>query len=192
MKRPVRVAVLHDHPAVLRRLEAMIAAEADLDVVGLAASEGQLWPLLVRKRPDVVLLDLHHRGRDGVALCFEIKRWPGSPAIAVFTGPIDEELVVAAALAGAGAVVEKSSSAAVVLATIRDLARSPRTLLDVSPSTLRAIGDRLDVDDDPVLAMRVAGAHPISIARALELAPSAVTGRIETMIAQLERLREAS
>jgi hypothetical protein len=39
--------------------------------------------------------------------------------------------------------------------------------------------------------MRLGGDHPATIARALELAPSAVSARIENMIARLESGRAA-
>jgi DNA-binding NarL/FixJ family response regulator len=192
VSRPVRIALLDDHPAVLEGLEATIAAEPDLEVVGTAASEGQLWPLVLRERPDVVVLDLHHRGRDGLALCFEITRWPHAPAIGLYTALVDNALVVAAALAGAGAVISKSTDAATLLETIRELARSPRALPNISLRTRRELAARLDPSDRAIVAMRLAGDHPAKIAHTLGLSPSKVTVRIANMIARLEQVREAA
>jgi DNA-binding NarL/FixJ family response regulator len=63
----LRVAVLDDHPAVLAGVRAIVASAPDLEHVGDAASEEELWPLLLATRPDVLLADLHHPGRDGLA-----------------------------------------------------------------------------------------------------------------------------
>jgi DNA-binding NarL/FixJ family response regulator len=192
VSRPVRIALLDDNTAALEGLEATIAAEPDLEVVGTAASEGQLWPLVVRQRPDVVVLDLHHRGRDGLALSFEITRWPYPPAIGLHTASVDDALVVAAALAGVGAVISKSTDADTLLETIRELARSPRALPHISPRTRRELAARLDPSDRAIVAMRLAGAHPAEIAHTLGLSPSKVTVRIANMIARLEQVREAA
>lgn len=192
MRRQVRIALLDDHPAILERLEATIAAEPDLEVVGTARSEGQLWPVLLRQRPDVVVLDLHHRGRDGVALCFDIKRWPHAPAILIHAAFTDEALAVAAALAGAGAVIDKSSPAAVLLGAIRELARFPLALPQISPQTRDRIAAHRAESDQPIVALRLSGAHPAKIARSLGLRLSVVNARINQMIDELEQGRRAA
>lgn len=186
-----RVALLDDHPAVLDELVKLVTADPELSLVGTAVSEGQLWRLIVRQHPDVVVLDLHHRGRDGIGLCFDIKRWPYAPAVAIYAGHVDDAIVIAAALAGAGAVIGKSSGAAAVLEAIRELARYPRALVQIPAPFGREMAARLDPVDHRILAMRLAGDHPVKIARALELPPSAVSARIENMIARLEARRAA-
>jgi DNA-binding NarL/FixJ family response regulator len=72
----IRVAVLDDHPAVRAGVQAILAPEPDLISVGSAANEEQVWPLLRRTRPDVIVLGFHHPGRDGLALCLDIKPGP--------------------------------------------------------------------------------------------------------------------
>ncbi len=62
----IRVAVLDDHPAVRSGLQAILAPEPDLLLVGSAANDEQVWPLLRDTRPDVIVLDVHHPGRDGL------------------------------------------------------------------------------------------------------------------------------
>jgi chemotaxis response regulator CheB len=102
MSPPIRIALLDDHTAVRAGLRAIIASEPDLELVGAAASEAELWPLLRTTHPDLVLLDLHHPGRDGLSLALQIKRPPDAPAVVLYSAFIDDVLVVAAALAGAG------------------------------------------------------------------------------------------
>jgi DNA-binding NarL/FixJ family response regulator len=192
MKRQVRVALLDDHPEILERLDRIIGAQVDLEVVGTARSEGQLWPVMLRNRPDVVVLDEHHRGRNGVALCFDIKRWPHAPAIIIHAAFTDEALAVAAALAGAGAVVSKSSRAPLLIETIRELARSPLSVVRISSETRDRVTSHLDESDQAILALRLTGEHPARIAHELGLRLSEVNARIETMIAGLKAMREAA
>ena len=100
----IRVAFLDDHPAVRAGLQAILATEPDLRLVGSAAGEHELWPLLARTHPAVVILDLHHPGRDGLALCLQIKRQPAAPAVLLYSANTPAGLLVAAAVAGADAV----------------------------------------------------------------------------------------
>jgi DNA-binding NarL/FixJ family response regulator len=101
----IRVAFLDDHPAVRAGLQAILATEPDLRLVGSAAGEHELWPLLERTHPAVVILDLHHPGRDGLALCLQIKRQPDAPAVLLCSAYSPAALVVAAAVAGADAIL---------------------------------------------------------------------------------------
>ncbi len=81
----IRVALLDDHPAVRAGLQAILANEHDLQLVGFAADEHALWPVLEGTRPAIIVLDLHHPGRDGLALCLQIKRQPDSPAVLLYS-----------------------------------------------------------------------------------------------------------
>jgi DNA-binding NarL/FixJ family response regulator len=115
----IRVALLDDHPGVRAGRQAILATEPDLQVVGSAADEHALWPLLERARPAIVVLDLHHPGRDGLALCLQIKRQPDPPAVVLYSAYTSAALVVAAAVAGADAIVSKSSALTTLLEAIR-------------------------------------------------------------------------
>jgi chemotaxis response regulator CheB len=80
----IRVAVLDDHPAVRSGLQAILAPEPDLIPVGFAANEEQVWSLLHHTRPDVIVLDVHHPGRDGLALSLDVKRRLHAPAVVLY------------------------------------------------------------------------------------------------------------
>jgi DNA-binding NarL/FixJ family response regulator len=191
MSPPIRIALLDDHTAVRAGLRAIIASEPDLELVGAAASEAELWPLLRTTHPDLVLLDLHHPGRDGLSLALQIKRPPDAPAVVLYSAFIDDVLVVAAALAGAGAVVSKSSSTASLLEAIRALARNPCSLPQISLRMRREAAARLDPADRPILAMRLAGDQPAEIGHTLRLPPRAIGARIAAIIARLEPIGSA-
>jgi DNA-binding NarL/FixJ family response regulator len=181
----IRVALLDDHPAVRAGVEAMLAPEPDLLSVGSAADEEELWPLLRRARPSVVVLDVHHPGRDGLALCLEVKRSLNAPAVVLYSASTPRGLCVAATLAGADAVVAKSSPARALLEAIRDVAREPRRLPSI-PRQLRVeAAARLDPADHAILAMGLAGESPADIGVTLGRSARSIAERIAAIVATL-------
>ena len=69
----IRVAMVDDHPALRAGPKTVLDAEPGLVVAGVATNREQLWPMLRRTAPDVVLLDYHLRDGDGLVLCRQIK-----------------------------------------------------------------------------------------------------------------------
>jgi DNA-binding NarL/FixJ family response regulator len=187
----IRVAFLDDHPAVRAGLQAILATEPDLKAVGFASGEEELWPLLQRTHPDVIILDGHHSGLDGLHLCVQIKRWLTAPAVVLYSAAINTGVLVAAAVAGAGAVVSKSSSNAALLEAIRAVARSRLTLPEVSPRMKAEAAARLDPADHAILAMRLADVHPVQIATTLGVSEAAIANRTDAIVATLARSRSA-
>jgi DNA-binding NarL/FixJ family response regulator len=181
----IRVAVLDDHPAVRAGLEAILAAEPDLIPVGSAADEEGLWPLLRRTQPDVVVLDVHHPGRDGLALCLDIKRRLHAPAVVLYAATTPDALVVAGLVAGVDAVVGKSSSAAALLEAIRQVARGPRLLPPLSRQMRTGAAARLDPADHAILAMRLAGDSGADIGAILGRPTPEVAERIAAIVTEL-------
>jgi DNA-binding NarL/FixJ family response regulator len=181
----IRIAMLDDQPAVRAGLEAIIAAEPDLQLVGSAGGDAELWPLLRRTRPDVLVLDLYHRGRDGLALTLKVRRLPDRPAIVLYTGSARGPLVVAGVVAGADAVVSKTSSGLVLVEAIRHAAASTHAPMPVSRQ-MRVEAARLDPADHAILAMRLAGEPPAEIADTLGLTDRAIEQRIARIVRRLE------
>jgi DNA-binding NarL/FixJ family response regulator len=186
VRRAIRILLLDDHSAVRAGIGAIVAAEPDVELAGAAGSEQELWQLLRTTRPDVVLLDLHHPGRDGLSISFQINRRRDPPAVVLYSSHTDDATVVGAALAGAGAVVSKSSSTASLLEAIWTVASTPQLLPEISLRMRREAAARLDPADRPILAMRLAGYPPGEIGETLRLPVRAVRDRLEAIIAGLE------
>lgn len=110
----IRLALLDDHPLIRTGLGAIIATQHDLQLVGSATDESELWPLLERTRPAVLILDYHHPGRDGLALCLQVKLGFEPPAVVLYSAYAPETLQAAAAVAGADALVSKIKPSIVV------------------------------------------------------------------------------
>ncbi len=183
---PIRIAILDDQPAVRTGLEAIIAAEPDLRLVGSVGGDDELWPLLRRTRPDVLVLDLYHGGRDGLAVTLKVRRLPDRPAIVLYTGSARGPLVVAGVVAGADAVVSKTSSGLVLVEAIRHAAAPAHAPMPVTRQMRVEAAARLDPADHAILAMRLAGEPPAEIADTLGVTDRAVERRIARIVRRLE------
>jgi DNA-binding NarL/FixJ family response regulator len=188
----IRVALLDDHPAIRAGLETILAGQAGLQLVGSAASERELWPLVRDTRPEVAILDLHHPGRDGLALCLRIKLAPDPPAVVLYSASTPGVVVVAAAVAGADAVVSKASPVAGLIEAIRTVARDRRTIPAITPQMKAAAAARLDPTDHAILAMRVDGESSGEIAATLDRPEPAIARRIAAILARLEPFPSAA
>ena len=106
----VKLLIADDHPLVLQGLRRCLEASDDIDVVGEAQRGDEVLALIERRRPGVVLLDLHMPGLDGVSCVEQIRdRWPEVKT--VILSACDERPTIDAALrAGATAYVVKSVS----------------------------------------------------------------------------------
>jgi DNA-binding NarL/FixJ family response regulator len=152
-------------------------------------SELELWPLLKCTHPAVVVLDLHHPGRDGLALSLQIKSQPDPPAVLLYSARTPTRLTVAATVAGADAIINKSSTAVTLLTAIRAVARNGRTIAPISPHVKADAAARLDPADHAILAMRVVGVSPLEIAHTLGIPDTRITHRIAAIVAKLEPLQ---
>ena len=85
----MRVVVVDDEPLARRRLIRMLAALGDVEVVADAADGGSALDAIARTRPDVLLLDIHMPGLDGLALA---ARYADLPPV-VFITAHDEHAI---------------------------------------------------------------------------------------------------
>ncbi|MDP8968072.1 MAG: response regulator transcription factor, partial [Actinomycetota bacterium] len=96
----IRILIVDDHPAMRAGLTAVLRAEPGLVPLDAATSVSDLWPTLKRTRPDVVVLDYHLPGDDGLVLCRRIKRELPAPAVLLYSAYADAALTIPARLAG--------------------------------------------------------------------------------------------
>lgn len=181
----ISVALIDDHPAVRAGVEVMLAPAPDLALVGSAAGEPEIWSLLSRWHPTVVVLDLHHPGRDGLALCLAIKQQPNPPAVVLYSAFTSRDLAAAAAVAGADGIVGKADPAAVLIEAIRAAALPHQAGLPESIGLMAAAAAVLDPADHAILAMRLAGNGAGEIAATLRLPLTVIEARIRTIVKEL-------
>ena len=181
----IRVILVDDHPAMRAGLTAVLRSEPGIVALGAASSADDLPLTLNRTRPDVVLLDYHLPGTDGLTICRQLKRTVPAPAVLLYSAYADASLVVPALLAGADGMLHKSAPAPELFDAIRTVARGDRVLPSVDREMLEAAGAELDPQDLPILGMTIEGTPPAEIAATLRLDPAELSGRIDAMVQRL-------
>lgn len=151
----IRVAVADDQPLVRTGLVTLLAAEADIEVVGAAADGHQAVELALRERPDVVCMDIRMPGKDGLTATRELCG-PGVPdpipVLVLTTFDIDEYLF-GALEAGASGFLLKDADPAVIIAAVRSVAAGNGTIDDaLTKRVLREVVTRRQTQ--PVTAAR--------------------------------------
>lgn len=119
---PLRVAVADDHPMFLHGLRAVLAAADDLELVGEAATGQQAIDLVQQHDPDVIVMDLHMPGVNGVEATRRICELRPGTAVLVLTMVNDDDSVFAAIRAGATGYLLKGADEEELLRAVRAVA----------------------------------------------------------------------
>jgi DNA-binding NarL/FixJ family response regulator len=131
-----RVLIADDQPIVRAGLAAMIDAESDLEVVGLAADGREAVDLARTLQPHLVLMDVRMPRLDGIAATREIIASGLAQAVVILTTFDDEEYLIEGIRAGAAGFLLKDSGPELIAAAIR-AGLSGDTL--IAPSMTRAL-----------------------------------------------------
>lgn len=182
----IRILVVDDHPAMRAGLMSVLRAEPGFVPLDAASGSGDVEPALNRTRPDVVVLDYHLPGDDGLVLCRRIKRQVPSPAVLLYSAYADASLMIPARLAGVDGLVSKAAPANELYDAIRRIARGERVLPPVSRELLDAAGAALAPEELPILGMTLEDTPPGEIASTLGLEPGELAHRIDRMIKRLK------
>lgn len=112
------VVIADDHPVFRDGLRALLATDPGIRVAGEASTGEGVIALVDQVQPDVVLMDLHMPGGDGVAATRQIVRASPHVAVLVLTMFDDDDSVFAAMRAGARGYLLKGANQADVLRAI--------------------------------------------------------------------------
>jgi DNA-binding NarL/FixJ family response regulator len=146
----IRLAIVDDHPLVGQGIASLLAAEGDIDVVGIGASLADAAAFLEAPMPpDVMLLDVKLGAESGLDL---LPKGRGSPtAIVVLTAHDFAPYLAAAHRLGAAGFVVKSAPFATLLDAIRRVAagglafdRRPQAEVSLTPRERAVVTHLLD------------------------------------------------
>jgi two-component system, chemotaxis family, protein-glutamate methylesterase/glutaminase len=104
---PIRTIVIDDHQIVLEGLRALLQAEPDIAVVASAGDGASAIRLSEELSPDVIVMDIHMPGLDGIAATRRILSRPEAPRIVALSAQSDRRSVGGVLAAGASAYVSK-------------------------------------------------------------------------------------
>jgi DNA-binding NarL/FixJ family response regulator len=141
-----RVFLLDDHEIVRRGLRELLETEADLEVVGEAATAEEAYGRIPATRPHVAVLDVQLPDGNGVEVCREIRsKHPGINCL-MLTSFADDEALFNAIMAGAAGYVLKQVKGNDLIDGIRRVARG-ESLLD--PALTARVMERLRARPEP-------------------------------------------
>ncbi|MGH3467970.1 MAG: response regulator [Thermocrispum sp.] len=150
--RVIRVAVVDDDDLVRSGLVAILGLEDDIEVVGDAADGAEVPALVVRARPDVVLMDVRMPRIDGILATQRVAADQDGPAVVVITTFENDSYVHDALLAGARAFVLKRATPEELLVAVRTVARTDSL---VFPEAIRRIAAKATTASPPAWVARL-------------------------------------
>jgi two-component system response regulator NreC len=182
----IRILLADDHPVLRSGLEALLALEDGLQVVGQASTGAEAVEKTRLLRPDVVVMDLSMPGMDGLEATKQIVALGLDARVLVLTSQSEEDFLLPVLEAGGGGFVRKTSADSDLVNAIRTVARGEVFLY---PSATRLLLRRYQQGREPhaegpleslsdrereVLALTAEGYSSAEIGKKLFLSPKTV------------------
>jgi len=150
----IRVVLADDHPVVRDGLQVLLESVEGISVVGVADNGREAVRAAVTLKPDVLVMDIHMPGGDGVTAMQEIARVAPAVGVLMLTMLDDDETVRAAVRAGAAGYVLKGSSQQQIVRAIQAVAAGDSILgSGVARQVLDAAAGRTAGPPDPLAAL---------------------------------------
>ena len=121
--KPLRVLIADDHRLFAEALEAILAADDRIEVVGQAGDGAQAVELARKLGPDIVLMDVSMPVLDGFEATREIRAESEGTRVLMLTGSNSRADVDRSRKAGASGYVTKDRIASELVAAIVDVTR---------------------------------------------------------------------
>lgn len=193
----IRLLLVDDHAVVRSGLRMLLEHEADIEIVGEAATVQQTLEQVARLKPNLILMDIGLPDGTGIEATQAIKQtWP-EVAVVALTIHEDEEYFFPMLQAGASGYVPKRAAPEELLTAVRTAARGEIYLYPslakllvrdyltgsqaVDPATLSELTDR----EQEVLAYLAEGSSNPEIAEALFISPKTVARHRENIMSKL-------
>ncbi len=150
MKQPCRVFLVDDHELIRRGLRDCIDAEADLIVVGEAATAREALTKIPVLKPDIGVLDVRLPDGSGIEVCREVRSHHPEIQFLMLTTFTDDEALFDAILAGAVGYVLKETRADHLVESLRLVARGQSLLDPAMTDKVLARLRRADQGNEPL------------------------------------------
>jgi DNA-binding NarL/FixJ family response regulator len=118
LRKPIRVLIADDHRLFAQALEAILATDDRIEVLGRAAGGAEAVELAASLEPDVTLMDIAMPGMDGFEATRRIRKQKADACVLMLTGSNSRADVDLARQAGAAGYVTKDRIAAELIDAI--------------------------------------------------------------------------
>jgi DNA-binding NarL/FixJ family response regulator len=149
----IRVVIADDHRLIRESLRQILSGEANIKVVGEAATGPRAIDVITQLKPDIVLLDIYMPEMDGFSAIQPIREKSPKTKILILTVAMDEDMVFKALKAGAKGYISKDAS-------FSDLIKAIQTIHQGEVWVERKLISRfleeeavVDTEEDPVGAI---------------------------------------
>ena len=197
MSPPITVLLTDDHPMFREGVRFTLGREADLQVVGEAATGTEALRLTEELDPDVVVMDLAMPELGGLEATRRLVERGARSRVLVLTMSEDDESVFAALRAGAGGYLVKGADPEQVVSAVRAVALGHAVFgphLAARMLTFfaepRAAGpdlpDGLSAREREVLTLLAEGLSNAEIGQALFISPITVRNHVSSIFAKLQ------
>jgi DNA-binding NarL/FixJ family response regulator len=196
MDEPIRVLIADDHAGFRSGLDALLATQAGLAVVGQAETGDDAVAQAVALQPDVVLMDLNMPGLDGIAATRRIVDSSPHIAVLVLTMADNDAAVFDALRAGARGYLLKGADRSELTRAIRavssgeaifgpDVARRLMAYFANAPVRAPAFPELSDRERE-VLELIARGMSNQQIVDRLVISPKTVRNHISNIFSKLQ------
>jgi len=196
MTDPIRVLIADDHPLFRDGLTAMLQAADDTELTGAATDGLQAVELALHGQPDVVVMDLHMPGMDGIEATRRIVADSPHIAVVVLTMFDDDESVFSAVRAGARGYLLKGADQEQILRAVyaaangeiifgTELAARVLAYFTAAPAA-PAIFPQLTEQEREVLELVAQGRSNADIAGRLQLSQKTVRNHVSNILTKLQ------
>lgn len=106
---PLKVLIADDSPVIVQRLREMISELDFVSSVGYAKDGAETLALVEFMNPDVILLDIHMPGVNGLQVLDEVRKQMKEIKVILITNHPDEDLKSQCLQRGADFIIDKSN-----------------------------------------------------------------------------------
>jgi len=147
----VRVFLLDDHELVREGIRTLLESDADIEVVGEAATADQALTRIPLAKPDVAILDVRLEEGNGIEVCRDLRSEMPGMACLMLTSFADDEALYSSVMAGAAGFVLKQIRARDLIDDVKKVAGGA-SLMD--PRAVARVVERISNPpaEDPVLS----------------------------------------
>ena len=191
---PIRVLLVEDHEMVAQSFVTLLAAEDDIEILGVAQDVASARREAAAQTPDVILMDYHLPDGNGIDSAKDIKATVPDVKIIILTGSSDERILPEAIEAGCSGYLTKTKGIDELIAAVRSAhegnAVIPEAMLGRLVSSPQrqtpGVGSDLSERELEVLTLLAEGLATKAIAEQLYLSVHTVRNHIQRILMKLD------